>query len=125
MVVKKSLQVSKNELAEVLIKLKSLRMDIYSKLRILEKCKLQALIKLNCQKQASEVQIVHNKKLLNLWFRQRPRSPNCILNLSERTLTLEEKNVLYGGLKHHILPKCVNEQKVKVEVEKLFRNLKI
>ena len=52
-----------------------------------------------------------------MWFRQRPRSPDCILNISEYKLTLEEKNCLYRGLKFPILPKKIDSDNVKIQVD--------
>ena len=56
-----------------------------------------------------------------MWFRQRPRSPDCILNISEYKLTFEEKNCLYRGLKFHILPKKIDSDNVKIQVESLVK----
>ena len=49
----------------------------------------------------------------------RSRSPDCLKNLSSRILSVEDQNVLYRGLKHHILPRKVQPDQVKAEVEKL------
>ena len=70
-----------------------------------------------------EVKSTHNKKLLKMWLRQRPRSPECLVNLSKRKLTLEEQNVLYRGLNHHILPAKVNGDQLRVDIEKFCKNL--
>ena len=45
----------------------------------------------------------------------------CILNISEYKLTLEEKNCLYRGLKFHILPKKIDSDNVKIQVESLIK----
>ena len=81
------------------------------------------MIKSECSKFIKKTLAMHNHKLLLLWFKQQPRSPNCILNLSDRKLVVEEMNVLYRGLKHHILPYKINVQILKVEIEKLLRKL--
>ena len=60
---------------------------------------------------------VHNKKLFALWRRQRPESPDCVMNLSSQELSITEKNALMYGLKHHILPRNVKENDLKCNVE--------
>ena len=59
----------------------------------------------------------HNKKLFALWKRQRPVSPDCIINLCQRELSITEQNALLYGLKHHILPKKVDENGLKCNIE--------
>ena len=59
----------------------------------------------------------HNKKLFTLWKRQRPVSPDCVINLCQRDLSITENNALMYGLKHHILPKNVNENGLKCNIE--------
>ena len=74
---------------------------------------------------ASSVPVLktHNKKLLALWKSERTRSPDCLMNLSSVKLSLLEQNVLRLGLKSHILPKKIDEEGVKVEIEKLVSNI--
>ena len=74
---------------------------------------------------ASSVPVLktHNKKLLALWKSERTRSPDCLMNLSSVKLSLLEQNVLRLGLKSHILPKRIDEEGVKVEIEKLVSNI--
>ena len=67
--------------------------------------------------------MVHNKKLLALWKSDRSRSPDCLLNLSSIKLSLLEENVLRLGLKHHILPNKLDENNLRVEIEKLIFNV--
>ena len=55
-----------------------------------------------------------------LWKSQRIPAPDCLINKSKRKLTLEEENALRLGLKHHILPKNVNEIQIKSKVEQLW-----
>ena len=59
----------------------------------------------------------HNRKLFQLWRKEHSHSPECIHNYSGKDLTLHEHNALYQGLKHHILPKKVNEYDVKCNIE--------
>ena len=59
----------------------------------------------------------HNKKLYALWRKQRPETPECIINLSSAELTLSERNALVYGLNHHILPKNINATKIKSSID--------
>ena len=61
----------------------------------------------------------HNTKLLRLWKQQRFKSPDCLLNLSSKKLTLVEENALRCGLKHHILPQKLDADAVKLSIEKV------
>ena len=61
----------------------------------------------------------HQRKLANLWIYQRNRSPECLLNLSDRQLNLRQKESLCVGLNHHILPEKVRVDCFKASIEKL------
>ena len=87
----------------VMKKESNLKAKVYSKMTIMEKMKLVHLLQNNRKK--DNVYATHNKKILKLRLQQRPRSHDCILNLSNRKLSVEEKNVLYRGLNHNVLPK--------------------
>ena len=58
-----------------------------------------------------------NYKLFNLWKKHKLRSPDCIVNLSDKTLSVEETNALYLGLKHHILQKEIDILKLKSTIK--------
>ena len=60
----------------------------------------------------------HSRKLQLLWRNQRPRSPDCLVNLSSRKLTVEEEEALRYGLEHHVLPSKINIDNLKVNIEK-------
>ena len=60
---------------------------------------------------------------MNLWKDNRSKSPDCLLNLSKVKLSVLEENVLRLGLKHHILPKKIDEGSIRVEVEKLVSKI--
>ena len=85
-----------------------------------EREKLEYLMRNEVEKQMKKVKATHDCKLVKLWLRQRSESPDCIVNLSKRTLTVEEKNVLYRGLNHHILPIKVNGDQLRVNIERLY-----
>ena len=52
------------------------------------------------------------RKLMNLWIKQRDKSPDCIKNYSKRELTIAEEDALRYGLNHHILPKKFDKNTV-------------
>ena len=65
------------------------------KLSVFEYYKLKAVVNDVVESKLNGIIMKHNFKLEKMWLRQKPRSPDCILNLSSYTLTIEEKNVLY------------------------------
>jgi len=66
----------------------------------------------------------HQRKLYNLWREQRICSPNCIINLSNKILSIKEEEVLRFGLQHHIFRKKVELDSLKVYLERLFSIIK-
>ena len=64
-----------------------------------------------------EKNITHNKKLYALWQNQRPQTPDCIVNFSDRDLTLSERHALVYGLNHHILPNKINPLQIKSNID--------
>ena len=58
-----------------------------------------------------------NYKLFNVWKKRKLRTPDCMVNHSDKTLSVEETNAFYLGLKHHILPKETDTLKLKSTVE--------
>ena len=65
-----------------------------------------------------ENKLRHKKKLFFLWNKQRmSKTPNCIINLSDYTLTLNERNALLFGFKHSIPPKHLDEITTKASIE--------
>ena len=69
----------------------------------------------------TEIQQRHEKKLMNLWNSQRSPAPDCLLNISDRKLIIEEENALRLSLKHHILPRNIDEIQITTKVEKLWQ----
>ena len=65
----------------------------------------------------------HNKKLYNLWKQQRSGSPNCITNLSSKTLTILENNALLYGLNHRILPRCIDPIAIKANIDSQIKRI--
>ena len=58
-------------------------------------------------------------KLINLWIKQRDRSPDCIKNYNKRELTIAEEEALRYGLNHHILLKKFDKNNMKANVKQL------
>ena len=58
------------------------------------------------------------KKLVELWLKKNRHLPNCLTNLSDRKLSVEEEASLMNGLKFGILPKSLNELQLKAMLEK-------
>ena len=121
-VVCNSLRLAEKEHLDCKRRFFKLRQAVMTKLTLLEKRVLLHLLNKHFRTTAEKKRSNHNRKLLNTWMKDRPRSPDCIKNLSSRTLTVEEQNVLYRGLNHHILPEKVPPEKAKVGIEKLIND---
>ena len=65
----------------------------------------------------------HDTKLYNLWKKQCPPVPDCIVNLSDRKLSLLEHNALLYGLNHHILPQRIDPIAVKADIDGQVRRI--
>jgi len=48
--------------------------------------------------------------MFNLWRKESDKCPDCIFNLTEKKLSLHERNALRFGLNHPILPVDVKRQ---------------
>ena len=118
-VVKKGLRIESEELRTLQRECNTVHKNVIGKLSFFEKGILLKLLNGKVENVIDKFTNIHNKKLLNLWMSTRPRSPDCLKNLSSKCLTVEEQNVLYRGLKHHVLPRKVHPDQVKAEVEKL------
>ena len=59
------------------------------------------------------------EKLIRLWLRERRKSPDSVKNLSSRSLTIEE-DALRFEFDNHILPKKLQTDDIKAQIEKLF-----
>ena len=67
--------------------------EVFSKLTLFEKTLFMKLLVPYIAKVSEEVISRHSHRQL-LWRKQRPKSPNCIVNLSSRSLTIEEEEAL-------------------------------
>ena len=117
-VVQESYNISKAELEKKEIIFQTLKQELVKKISWLDKTTLMCLLNRSYRRYAEKVKLTHNSKLLNMWQKQRPKSPDCIRNISSKKLTLEEQHVLYRGLKHNIMPKNVPAQQLKADIEK-------
>ena len=119
LVVRKGLNIAKQEYTETQMAYDNALQALEPEISYLEKAALINLLNDRVKKSMEKIKDIHNKKLLNLWMEARPRSPDCLINLSDKILTVEERNVLYRGLKHHILPKKIRADEIKMNIEKL------
>ena len=96
---------------------------LFKELSFLDKRCVSKGIQIEIDKRIASDLIRVNRKLERTWCQNKKASPNCLINLSSKTLDVYENNVLYLGLNHHILPKRINDADVKVEVEKLMKSV--
>ena len=122
-VVRQQLEVIQREINITKHKWSESRCVLYEKLSFIEKRCLIKLVEREVSKKIAIDKDKINKKLERTWGKNKSASPNCLLNLSNKNLNICEKNVLYLGLKHHILPKKVNEADIKVNIEKMMKSL--
>ena len=123
-VIKNQIGLLRQELKAISQKCTKMRNKIREKLTYLEYMLLMSRLNRKCRSDSLDTQQRHQRKLSALWKSQRTPAPDCLINLSDRKLTIEEENVLRLGLKHHILPRNVNETQVKSNVEKLWQYAK-
>ena len=122
-VVRQQLQVVEREIDVTQKKWKRSRETLFRDLSFLDKRCVTKGVQNEIDKRIMGDQIRINKKLEKTWNQSKKTSPDCLINISSRTLDVYENNVLYLGLNHHILPKRVSDADVKVEVEKLMKSV--
>ena len=96
----------------------SLKHQLCSKLNFLEEMTLFSLLSKCFNHSSVSTQKRHKRKLLALWKEDRVRCPDCLINISDKELSPQEENVLRCGLKHHVTPKRVELDTMKVNIEK-------
>ena len=62
-------------------------------------------------------------KLYKIWNKQKPNTPDCVINLSSKKLTLAERNGLLFGFGHHILPRSVDGVALKAHIDSQVRTI--
>ena len=116
---------------KILEKEKKTKVSRYNKLKSAICCKVGILDEMTLMgsltkffnKKADSIQDDHKRKLLALWKTERTRSPDCLMNLSHHDLSVTEENVLRFGLKHHILPRKVDPDIIKTDIEKTVSSI--
>ena len=121
---KNKVKETKSYLKNAKNKYKLVKNSIFCKISFVEKYCLIALLQKSYKKLAQTVSPIHQRKLFNLWREQRQRSPNCIVNLSSMRLSIQEEDVLRFGLDHHILPRKIDKDFLKTQLEPLFYQIK-
>ena len=121
-VVQNSLRIAVEDQSKAKRMFYNMREAIFRQLSMMEQLTLIHLLNKSFDETREEMLQRHNRKLLNMWMKDRPRSPNCLRNFSDRSLTVEETNVLYRGLKHHVLPRKVQHEPTKVSIENIVNN---
>ena len=121
--VRQQLEVVQSEVNTTKHKWSEARSVVFENLSFLEKRCLTKLVEQQVAKKIANDKCTINKKLQRTWSKHKSRSPDCILNLSSKELDVCEKNVLYLGLKHHILPKKIRDADIKVNIEKMMKSL--
>ena len=122
-VVRQQLEVVQDEINITRHKWSYIRRVLYDKLSFLERRCLNKLMQRQVQRKIEIDQENINKKLERTWSKHKSSSPDCLLNLSSKHLDIYDKNVLYLGLKRHILPNKVNDMDVKAQIEKMMKSV--
>ena len=97
---------------------------VFSKISCLEQAFMIEKITESLKSYAILISEAHQTKLINLWRKERLRSPGIITNLSNKALTIAEQDALRFGLNHHILPRKFQENNVKANIERFIHGLK-
>ena len=95
-----------------------LKEEVTGKLSLLEKITFTSRLNEHIRGKAKEVLATHSDKLKRLWHKDRIPTPDCLINKSNRVLTIDEEEALRYGLKHHILPKSVNIHDIQTRIER-------
>ena len=117
-VISKQISILERERISQIRRYNSLKNQVCSKINFLEEMTLMSLLTKCFNKSSVSIQQRHKRKLLALWKDDRVRSPDCLINISDRELNAQEENVLRFGLKHHVPPKKVDLDTMKVNIEK-------
>ena len=97
-----------------------MKQQILFKVTFNKKQCLIALLTRFFESSALQILAIHNKKLVNLWKKERVRCPESVTNLSSKKLDIKQKEALRFVLNHHILPKKFKIDKFKVGIEKMM-----
>ena len=119
-VLNNQINVVKNDFRQACTEFEADKKNIGDSLSLLERTLLISFLNKRFENSTRPILEKHQSKLLRLWKTSRFRSPDCLMNLSKRQLSIQEQNVLRCGLKHNILPKRVDPDSVKTNVEKVI-----
>ena len=119
-VIKNQIGFLRKELQTTCQRYTHMKTKLQSKLSMLEYAVLMSKLNKKCRDDSAETEKRHLKKLTNLWREERAPAPDCLINRSDRKLSLEEENVLRLLLKHHVLPKNLDGIQIKTRVEQLW-----
>ena len=122
-VVRQQVDVVQREIDITKKKWSAIRAMLFDQLTFLERRCLTQLVQAQLSKRLKADKDRINTKLEKTWSQYKYHSPNCLINLSSKKLDIYEKNVLYLGLNHHILPKKVNDVDIKAQIEKMMKSV--
>ena len=115
--VKDALTNARHDLSKSKEEYSRLMKEIVKDISLVERTILYSLLNTRYDSEAQMIKKRHQKKLFNLWHRQSKFAPDCITVIGEINLTVHERNALQFGLKHHILAKSFDTDKVKANIE--------
>ena len=120
----KKLKEVKSSLSKTERKFVIQKSKIFSRLSLIERLCLIFILNDWYNKNLNITLMKQRRKLMNLWIKQRDKSPDCIKNYSKRQLTVTEEAALRYGLNHHILPKNFDNNTIKASIEQLAFSIK-
>ena len=123
-ILRKQIAILKKEKCVIEERFSRLKERFRSQLSVLEYFTLITKLNQHLRQTTLQTLDIHNKKLINLWRSKRTPSPDCLLNISSRKLSIIEEDALRLGLKHHILPAKVDEMDTKAGLERLYSRIK-
>jgi len=123
LVLRNQISILEKDVKTTTSKIERTKGEVKAKTTWLEFIVLVTLLNRAVRKKCEETVETHKRKLVNLWKRQRNASPDCLKNLSKRTLSIKEEEALRYGLKHHITPAKVDTISIKTTIEKMVNKL--
>ena len=63
-----------------------------------------------------------HKKIYNLWIKNNKNISNTMVNISSKKIIFTENNALKYGLKHSILPKNIDQVKLRANIDTQIKN---
>ena len=97
--------------------------EVCNGLSLAERTCLTSLLTSFYDKQLVYINQRLKKKLFNLWKVAGRKSPDCIVNISDKVLSVHERNALQFGLKHNVLPRSFEGDKIKINIERTMNDV--